>query len=487
MASRSRNEPDETAELKRLLFAPELELLDRVRERTAALHHRVGDDLALTDSIRRVLADVLQQTTAEDRERVAAMLAPLILDTVRDEIRRSRQDAVAAIQPAAGRMVRAGVADTLGGGLDALAWPFDRLLSPTLWSARASAWRSGRPVRQVLTERSRRFTADQATLFHRPTGLTIAESRTREAGADQDALLTAVDAALASTFAGVQTDAVADLPFGQGRLHLSVSPQTVLAVCSWGRTPDDLPAALAAVHRRLERRWAERIERYDGALAPADLATLSDELAVAADDLQPLQAAQPLYRPIAGRIVLGLLAVGLIGWLAFAGYRAWIDPAGAPARQGPNMAGNAAPAVQQAQPDAALAARVAALEGRRGGNDGVDPISRVALWLAQHPIQFDSGVGFADLRTAAVRLDAVAQVIRGWNLDMPILIVGYADARERRAGALSQDRANAVRQALIDRGIGSERIRAVGRGAAHPVAEAGSDQNRRASFEIAWR
>ena len=132
MASRSRNEPDETAELKRLLFAPELELLDRVRERTAALHHRVGDDLALTDSIRRVLADVLQQTTAEDRERVAAMLAPLILDTVRDEIRRSRQDAVAAIQPAAGRMVRAGVADTLGGGLDALAWPFHRLLPPQL-------------------------------------------------------------------------------------------------------------------------------------------------------------------------------------------------------------------------------------------------------------------------------------------------------------------------------------------------------------------
>ncbi|MGZ0187791.1 MAG: hypothetical protein ACKVH0_07275, partial [Alphaproteobacteria bacterium] len=176
MASRARNEPDETAELKRLLFAPELELLDRVRDRAAALHHRVGDDPALTVSVQRVLVDVLRQSGVQDHDSVAAALAPLIMDTVQREIRSSRTVMVDAVRPDAGRLLRTGIAQSARGATDAVARPFDSILSPSLWSARFAAWNSGQRVKDVLHERARTFRVDRVLLLHRPTGLPISDS-----------------------------------------------------------------------------------------------------------------------------------------------------------------------------------------------------------------------------------------------------------------------------------------------------------------------
>jgi OOP family OmpA-OmpF porin len=69
----------------------------------------------------------------------------------------------------------------------------------------------------------------------------------------------------------------------------------------------------------------------------------------------------------------------------------------------------------------------------------------------------------------------------------PALVIelrGHADARERRASALSARRARAVRDALVQMGIRPEGLVPVGCGSVVPVAEKGNASNRRVEFVL---
>ncbi len=96
-------------ELKQLLLSPELALLDTLEQRLKGLQGRVGDDEALAASTRRVIVDVLREAGAEDHERLSLILAPLMLSSLRAEIRSSREMMVEALYPITGRLVSAAV------------------------------------------------------------------------------------------------------------------------------------------------------------------------------------------------------------------------------------------------------------------------------------------------------------------------------------------------------------------------------------------
>lgn len=73
-----------------------------------------------------------------------------------------------------------------------------------------------------------------------------------------------------------------------------------------------------------------------------------------------------------------------------------------------------------------------------------------------------------------VALDGFIVRLQGASLGM-IRVVGHADrlGSEAYNQILSEDRAEAVKAYLISRGIGSERVRAEGRGALHPATKPG--------------
>jgi len=93
--------------------------------------------------------------------------------------------------------------------------------------------------------------------------------------------------------------------------------------------------------------------------------------------------------------------------------------------------------------------------------------------------------GSANLKQAAVdNFDRVMQFISGYP-ERDIRIEGHTDSSssEDLNQKLSQRRADAVKQLLIQNGIAANRIKAIGQGEAHPVAsnntEAGKAKNRR--------
>lgn len=90
---------------------------------------------------------------------------------------------------------------------------------------------------------------------------------------------------------------------------------------------------------------------------------------------------------------------------------------------------------------------------------------------------------------AELTVDRLAEFLRN-NPERKLLIEGHTDARgpEEYNRDLAQRRANALAEALVQRGIPSDRLRPVGLGEAYPVASndnpAGLQQNRRVEVVV---
>ncbi len=110
------------------------------------------------------------------------------------------------------------------------------------------------------------------------------------------------------------------------------------------------------------------------------------------------------------------------------------------------------------------------------------------LVLTLGDVLFETGK--ADLLPGAMRsIDKLALFLKD-NPNRKVLVEGHTDSRgsESYNLKLSQKRANAVKKALVERGIEPERIIAKGYGEAYPVASnltaAGRQQNRRVEIVI---
>lgn len=113
----------------------------------------------------------------------------------------------------------------------------------------------------------------------------------------------------------------------------------------------------------------------------------------------------------------------------------------------------------------------------------------LAAVVAETPVQFAPGSAEIDPESGPV-LDALARTLAGCRPDA-IEIGGHTDSQgsEGYNRRLSQERAEAVREALLERGAAPARLRAAGYGESRPVAdnasEAGRARNRRIAFEPA--
>jgi outer membrane protein OmpA-like peptidoglycan-associated protein len=105
-------------------------------------------------------------------------------------------------------------------------------------------------------------------------------------------------------------------------------------------------------------------------------------------------------------------------------------------------------------------------------------------------IYFKAGNAVIEVRSHEI-LGQVASVMRNFKRVTKLRIEGHTDntGDRKKNLRLSQDRANAVRKYLVDRGIDAKRLEAVGRGPDRPIASnktaSGRDKNRRVEFLIA--
>jgi outer membrane protein OmpA-like peptidoglycan-associated protein len=87
---------------------------------------------------------------------------------------------------------------------------------------------------------------------------------------------------------------------------------------------------------------------------------------------------------------------------------------------------------------------------------------------------------FALLNTAMTKLDQVAEALKAQDADKQMVVEGHTDSQgsDRINQPLSLNRANAVRDYLVTRGVDSNRISAVGMGSGRPLVDNRNAENR---------
>lgn len=87
---------------------------------------------------------------------------------------------------------------------------------------------------------------------------------------------------------------------------------------------------------------------------------------------------------------------------------------------------------------------------------------------------------YALLDTAMTKLDQVAEALKAQNSDKRMIVEGYTDSQgsDRINQPLSLNRADAVRNYLVSRGVDSAKISAVGMGSSHPLVNNSNAENR---------
>ncbi len=125
--------------------------------------------------------------------------------------------------------------------------------------------------------------------------------------------------------------------------------------------------------------------------------------------------------------------------------------------------------------------------GARGKKAGPLQLKLNELLIGKS-IEFDTGS--SRLRSESHKLlDTIATALKA-DADAKIEIGGHTDSKgtETKNVRLSERRAEAVRKYLVDQGIGSSRIKAVGYGSSQPIADDstfdGQRQNRRIEFQV---
>lgn len=116
------------------------------------------------------------------------------------------------------------------------------------------------------------------------------------------------------------------------------------------------------------------------------------------------------------------------------------------------------------------------------------PRERLALWIKSNAVFFGDNTDFKTPPTTEAMLNVAAALIR--DAKVLVRVVGYTDDRggAPRNGLLSQQRAQRVVDALVERGVPRQMLVAVGRPSGGDISPATGAQspNRRVEFEIGF-
>lgn len=315
-------------DLKRLLLADELEQLSTVKKRTDILWKRVGDDPALRESVRRQIVEVLREAGIRDYDRLSSVLAPLVMATLREEIRNSRDLMVDALYPITGRLVAAAVRNAMKNLMATIEEKLDSTLSFDRWKIRVQARLTGRSETELLLSRYPPFKIEEIYLIHRPAGLVVAHSSAEAGGLpdlDSDlvgGMLSAIMTFAKDTFKDGKDSELRTLEFGDSELFLQSSPAFVLAVKTNGPAPSRFAQLVEETFWGFLETWGETLAKFDGALADEDKLLLDSDLRHRFGKL--IDADRKGYskaRSYKGLVVALILLLGLGYWA----YDAWSD------------------------------------------------------------------------------------------------------------------------------------------------------------------
>ena len=292
---------------------------EEIVQRSDAIAARVGNDERLEASVAAILDGALRRAEADKHALVSEAVAPFVVQTVRTEIRNSKDELVEALYPVTGRIVKAYVASAMKD----LADQINRRLEANPVMLRLRSLATGRPVAELAIADSQSLKVEELYLIRRGTGELVEHWPEGVRGSNRDQVMSGVLAAI-NEFA---TEAFSDegttlrhIDLGGDRVYLRESPAYLLAAKCSGSAP-------VAVETVVDEEFLSAIEKAepDGATgAPSSiLPGLSQGLEKRISETQAEISGRRLGASPLKLLawIIGVPLAAFLGWSFYADYR----------------------------------------------------------------------------------------------------------------------------------------------------------------------
>lgn len=175
------------ARLKELLFDSEVQTLGELDQRLASIEHvnrqqdrhnqevgkrveslfnRAGTEERFRASVAVVLDKALEDAEVRNHDQMARALAPMVVNTIRAELRNSQDELVDIMYPITGRMVKS----YLAAEMKKLANDVNRRIDNNALMLRIRSLTSGKSVRDLAIAETQRLSVDEVFLIRRGSG-----------------------------------------------------------------------------------------------------------------------------------------------------------------------------------------------------------------------------------------------------------------------------------------------------------------------------
>jgi len=301
--------PDELQRLRSLLLREDRNEIAEIRKTLRAIDGRVGTDEEFAASLQAVLLDAIAEVRRTNGRQLNRTLAPLVVETIRSEVRNSREELVNALYPLTGKMVAASMRDAVERMTQSINDSVERASNPTLLLAKAKSKITGRPMAaHVLAGNA--IHVDRAILIDRRDG-TVLCSYEREDGGDTDlvsGLIAALSTFASQTYSHTNSD-LRTVELDGHRLILRHSPIYLLALEVGGDLPSDR-------HGRIDELFLELVSE-----AEAGTTQLSDGRMQRFAQSVELDDSNPRRSP--AMAIIKLLVLAAIGFAAYTGWQSY--------------------------------------------------------------------------------------------------------------------------------------------------------------------
>jgi outer membrane protein OmpA-like peptidoglycan-associated protein len=317
---------EDVSRLKELLFEDESRTLADLNRRMDDVYQRAGSTERFTTSVASVLDDALRQAEVDRHTEVSHAIAPLIVQTIKSEIRGSQDELAEALYPSLGRMVKAYVVSAIRDLMDEI----NRRLESNAFMLRLRSLLTGRPVAELAFAEGQRLRVEEVYLIRGGTGVLVGHWPPGEPASTRDkrvsGILTAINEIATETFEPDESS-LRRIDLGKALIYLRASPAHLLAIKCRGVAPQSVEQLIdEQVLATIERLRALLNKTSEPSLPERTINTLLGDLQTNLETTiaeQQAKVARERTGPSPAVIIIWSMALVLTAWASwslYAGY-----------------------------------------------------------------------------------------------------------------------------------------------------------------------
>ncbi len=294
---------------------------DEIKRTLDEVYARTGSTERMTASVTEVINEALRRAEVSKHSELTQTIAPLVVTTIKTELRNSQDEMVEALYPITGRLVKAYVASAMKDLSDQM----NRRLEQNPVMLRLQSLTTGKSIGELALAGTQNFDVKELYLIRRGSGELVALWPEAEASGRDHAMsgvLAAVNEFANEAFSADQSS-LRQIDLGDEEVYLRGSPIYLLAARCSGRAVKSLEQTLdTAFLTAVETQHA--IDAQPGQISDvrkakaAALATLGENLKT-----EVANQIEELNRPAgmgALKALAAIIALPLIGWWAWSWY-----------------------------------------------------------------------------------------------------------------------------------------------------------------------